>query len=304
MPSAKTDSAAILRRKFASARPPEKITQEAYEGNPKHLRRLARLRPGDRADVGDLWEYTQDLLYPEIQGSLLAYLLPFSLEAWRDDLRGTRQDYGGFVEHFYPVLANRQVFGRHLTPSQSAAVSDFMRESMLEEIDDQCGLSYRGSGSRPYRWITALTTFGALLPEVSRLWTAWWSVTTSGRAIAAVQYVSCLIYSQNENPVFAPWTPDRGGGPPCLWEFGGHLYTHRWLDENIRFLRQTLNPREVTEVLNQAVIRLVDQPEHAVAAEVQADLPLCEDTLAARWADLPNILETKREPGILREWSR
>jgi len=36
--------------------------QEAYEGNPKHLRRLARLRPGKKRWVRDLWEYTQDLL--------------------------------------------------------------------------------------------------------------------------------------------------------------------------------------------------------------------------------------------------
>jgi hypothetical protein len=87
-----------------------------------------------RAEASDLWEYTQDLLYNEIQGSLLAYLLPFCLEAWRDDLRGTHRGYGGFVEHFYPVLANRRVFETHLTPQQSAAVSEFMRQSILEEL--------------------------------------------------------------------------------------------------------------------------------------------------------------------------
>src|SRR5262249_35985034 len=68
--------------------PPPKITQEPFEGNDRHLRRLVRLGPGERADAGDLFEYTQDLLYTEIQGPLLVYLLPFCLEAWRDDLRG------------------------------------------------------------------------------------------------------------------------------------------------------------------------------------------------------------------------
>jgi hypothetical protein len=80
----KTHLATNLRRVFGSA-PPEKITQEAYEGNPKHLRRLARLRRGEKAEVSDLWKYTQDLLYTEIQGPLFAYLLPFCLEAWRED---------------------------------------------------------------------------------------------------------------------------------------------------------------------------------------------------------------------------
>lgn len=284
--------------------PPASITQEAYEGNPKHLRRLARLRHGDRAEVKDLWEYTQDLLYTtEIQGPLLAYLLPFCLEGWREDLRGTSTEYGGFVEQFYPVLANRNVFNRHLTPNQTKAVADFMRSSILEEIDDQRGLSYSGSGTRPYRWVTAVTTHGVLFPDIEHLWQEWWSIATVGRAVATVQYVSCLIYPQHENPVFAPWTPEGGGGPPCLWEFGGHLYAHRWLEENVRFIRQALNPQRVKEVLGLAVSRLVGESEYKIAAEVLANLPVCADTMAARSAELPTILETTSKPGRLNEWS-
>lgn len=81
--------------------------------------------------------------------------------------------YGGFVEHFYPVLANRYVFDQHLTPAQAAAASEFMREAILEEIDHQRGLTYQGTAARPYRWITALTTHGVLLTDVNHVWTAW-----------------------------------------------------------------------------------------------------------------------------------
>ena len=303
MPTDKTTWATTSRRIFGSAAPTT-ITQEAYEGNPKHLRRLARLRPGERAEVADLWEYTQDLLYTKIQGPLFAYLLPFCLEAWREDLRGLSSEYGGFVEHFYPVLANRQVFDRYLTSKQGMAVSAFMREAILEEIDEQRALRYSGRATRPYRWITALTTHGVLLPDVDRLWTEWCSGATIGRAIAVVQYVSCLMYPQSENPVFAPWTPERGGGPPCLWEFGGHLYTHRWLEPNVLFLRQALDPRSVCEILAHAVNRLKGQPEYGAAAEVQADVPLCLETLAARCTELPKLLEAEQVPGSLHEWSR
>jgi hypothetical protein len=38
-----------------------------------------------------------------------------------------------------------------------------------------------------YRWIQALTTCGVLLPDLERLWTAWWPLEAVGRAIAAVQ---------------------------------------------------------------------------------------------------------------------
>ncbi len=291
-----------FRRAYGKVAPPDKITQEAFEGNDAHLRRLVRLKSGERAKPDDLWEYMHDLRNTEIQGPLLAYLLPFCLDLWREDLRGI-EGYGGIVEHLYPVLADRQIFDTHLTPKQSAAVSEFMRQTILEEIDDQHGLAYQGSRARPYRWIGALTTFGILLPNVERLWTAWWSLDTVGRAIAAVQYISCLMYSENENPVFAPWTPDGGGGPPCLWEFEGHLYSHRWLEPNVTFLKGVLNVPGVSEVLTRGVERLVDQPEHDVAALIKADVPLVIEILQARCAELPQLLETTQEPSRLLAWT-
>ena len=80
-----------------------------------------RLTRGDRADPGYLWDYMQHLRYTEIQPELFAYLLPLCLQAWHDDVGGAR-GYAGFVEHFYPVLADRHVFDTHLTPRQTAAV--------------------------------------------------------------------------------------------------------------------------------------------------------------------------------------
>jgi hypothetical protein len=304
MASDQTHVLAELRRAFSSS-PPAQITQEPYDSNPKHLRRLARLGPTDSAEVDDLWQYTQDLLYGgEIQGALLKYLLPFCLKAWRDDLRGAHSGYGGFVEHFYPVLANKHIFDEHLAPNETMAVSAFMRGSILEEIDDQRGLTYKSMVARPYRWITALTTHGVILPDVDQLWSAWWRIDTIGRAIAAVQYISCLMYGSNENPVFGQWTPDIGGGPPSLWEFGGHLYEHRWLEPNIRFLRRVLHPQGVGDVLKLAVERLGGQPEHAEATEIESDIPLCAETLTARCAELPRLLETTQKPGELLEWKQ
>ena len=110
------------------------------------------------------------------------------------------------------------------------------------------------------------------------------------------------MYSQNENAVFAPWTPNGGGGPPCLWEFEGHLYEHRWLEPNVSFLRKTLSVDSVSNLLSLAVSHLVGEPEHSVATLVQEDFPLCEATVETRCAALPQLLETKQEPGKLFEW--
>jgi hypothetical protein len=302
MTNDQTNKRTTLHRAFGASKPPEKITQEAFDGDDGHLRRLVRLAPNEKADARDLWAYTQDLRYTKIQGPLLAYLLPFCLEAWQEDLRGFA-GYGGFVEHLYPVLADRHVFDVHLTPKQTEAVSTFMRGAILEEIDEQRGLAYQGMNARPYRWIRAITSYGVLLPDVQRVWSAWWSLETVGRAIAAVQYISCLMYSEDENPVFSPWTQDTGGGPPCLWEFEGLLYEHRWLEPNVTFLKETLNVTDVSEVLKRAVDRLMEQPEHEVAARVLADLPLCMATLESRCAELPLLLGTTQGSTSSLEWS-
>lgn len=178
-----------------------------------------------------------------------------------------------------------------------------MRETILDEIYEQRGLSYEGANARPYRWMTAFTTYGVIQSDMEQLWTAWWSLEGVGSAVAAVQYVSCLMYPDNENPVFAPWTGDKGGGPPCLWEFGGHLYTNRWLEPNVEFLKRFLNPHSAISVLTKAVALLERQPEHKVAAEVSNDVPLCEETLRVRCAELPELLGTTQIPGKRLEWS-
>ena len=291
-----------LLRAWGKVTPPEKITQEAWDRDAGHLRRLVRLRPGQRADAADLWAYTQDLLFTEIQGPLLVYVLPFCMDAWCEDLRGINSGFGGFVEYFYQVLADRGIFEKILTPKQNAAISDFMRQTILEEIDDQRGLFYKGMTARPYRWFGALTTYGVLRPDIDHLFSSWWSLDTVGRAVAAVQYIACLMYPENENPVFARWTREGGGGPPGLWEFEGHLYRHRWLQSNVDFLRGHLTVRSVSDLLGRAGDRLADQEEHDAAAGIRDDLPLCVETLESRCAELPRLLEMVHTE--LFEWSR
>ena len=296
------DDVIQLHRKLGAMLPPEKITQEAFEGDDRHLRRLARLEPGEQANGDDLYAYVHDLRNTNIQSALLAYLLPFCLRAWRDDLHGI-EGHGGTVEYFYVVLADKSIFESHLTDKQAQSVSEFMRQAILEEIGTQRGLTFQGSRTRPYRWFRALTTYAVIRPDVDRLWKSWWTLETLGQAIAAVQYISCLMYGENENPVFAPWTPDRGGGPPCLWEFEGHLYSHRWLQPNVDFLRQTLTVDRVGKVLASAVERLVGQPEYGIATTVRDDFPLCDATLTSRCSELPHLLETIQHSTTELSWS-
>jgi hypothetical protein len=133
------------------------------------------------------------------------------------------------------------------------------------------------------------------------LWTAWWSSGSVGRAIAIVQYASCLLYGATDSPVFTAWTRIGGGGPPALWEFAGHLYTHRWQEPNVSFLREALTPQAVLEVLRRAAVQLDGQPEHTLAAQVVKDATARE--AISRCAELPRILERTQDPGDRIEWA-
>jgi hypothetical protein len=285
-----------LRKTLGVNSPPTQITQEPFDGDISHLRRLARLEPGEQAVDGDLTAYYHDLLYTDIQSDLFAHMLPMLLAIWHNDLRGIDDIYGGFVDWFYLVLARPNIFQQCFTSRQTTVVSEFIQKTILDEIDGRRGLSFQGSRSRPYNWFRALTSYGVIFPDIARVWNSWWSVGTTGRAVAAVQYVSCLMYSKYENPVFSPWTPNGGGGPPCLWEYAGHLYKHRWLQSNVEFLAIVLNPTVIVDLLGRAVAKLAGQPGYDKAAEVRSDLPIVESTLNCRCQKLPVLLGTINEP--------
>ena len=270
-----TDDGALtdaLRLELRTPRPPRVVTQEVLDFDRGHLERLVRLKPGASADPGDLSRYVHDLRYRPIEREFFACMLPLCLRAWRDELRGVSD--GAVSEHLAPVFADRHGFDEILTASQTAAGSAFMRGAILAEIDDQRGLAYRGSAARPYRWVRAVATHGVLLPDIESLWVSWWTVDTIGRAVAVFQFLSCLLYSAHENPVFAPWTRNEGGGAPA-----------------------------VTDLARQASKMLEGEPEHRTAARILADIPARTGLLERRCAELPQLLATTQGTDTLLEWS-
>jgi hypothetical protein len=68
-------------RRLGSVAPPETITQSPFDFDPAHLERLVKLHVGERASGIDLANYMDDVLYGNIQSSLLVHALPFCLRA-------------------------------------------------------------------------------------------------------------------------------------------------------------------------------------------------------------------------------
>jgi hypothetical protein len=296
---------ALVRRAFGDPPrlTPDRVWQKPFDYDTNHLRRLATLDPDAAAEPDDLVAYALDFKYEKIQKDLFLHVLPFCLRAWHEDLTSPFGRYETFVDEFYPALLRGSVFDGELTPNEAAAAGDFMRGAILARIDAQNALSFKGSKSTVYAWFHALSTYGLLRPDMERLWSKWWAVETEGRAIAAVQYASCLIYDETANPVFDAWTREHGGGPPCLWHYRGHVLEERWRDENLAMLARVLTPDGVRDVLDRAMARLASHPLRDKVRSIRFRLDARTQTLASRCEDIRRYLATPNEAEYSFQWS-
>ena len=299
------DAIGLVRRAFGDPTPiaVDGIWQKPFDYDTGHLHRLAVLSPDAAAGPEDLVAYALDFKYEQIQKDLFLHVLPFCLRAWQEDLTSPFGRYEAFVDEFYPALLRGGVFDGVLNQREATAVGDFMRDAILAQIDAQQTLSSKGSKAPAYAWFHALSTYGLLRPDIETLWSAWWSVGTVGRALAAAQYASCLIYDETANPVFDAWTREHGGGPPCLWHYRGHVLEERWRDANLEMLERTLTPDGVREVLDRSVARLVGHPLHDKVASIRFRLDARTETLANRCADVRRFLATPNEAEYSFQWT-
>ena len=295
----------VVRRAFGDPKPLDtgSVWQKPFDYDAAHLHRLAVLPPDGSADPADLVAYALDFKYEQIQKDLFLHLLPFCLRAWREDLTSPFGPYETFVDEFYPALLRGSVFDRVLNLSEADAVADFMRDAILEQIDAQKTLSFKGSKAPAYAWFHALSTYGLLRPDIAKLWSTWWQVETEGRALAAAQYASCLIYDETANPVFDAWTREHGGGPPCLWHYRGHVLEECWREPNLEMLEVMLTPDGIRGLLDRAVARLQGHPLHDKVATIRFKLDSRTQTLASRCADVRRFLATPNEAEYSFQWT-
>jgi hypothetical protein len=273
-----------------SSRVPETFRQEPFDYDPGHYKRLCNLE-GSQPTPGDLIDYALDMTYMELQPELLRHLMPVLLNAWRRDLfEGQAAGFGGFVEHFWPALLRGKAIQSVLSDMERGVIMRYMRDAILDRLDAEDSLAFSGMGASPYGWVQSLVSFGVIFPEIESLWTEWWEMNTSGHAVAAFQYASALLYEADKNPVFAPWTKEKGGGPPALWECGSHMFDVGWREENLHFLRQTLSVEYITQRLSAAKFTIQSAAANSIASQILAELPHQATLLAIRIEQLPRLL--------------
>lgn len=188
--------------------PPKHIWQKPFDHNPSHYKQLCNLKGAEPSSL-DLVNYGHDMLYERspLQPDLFRYLLPICMDVWHKDLLANgKSEYGCFIEYFWAALANPRVL-QTLNPGEYAAVEYYMTAAILDQIDQEKHLSFSGMGASPYTWFGALGSFCVVFPALPQLWQSWWEMTTPGQACAVLQYLSCLLYEDDKNPIFSFWTP-------------------------------------------------------------------------------------------------
>jgi hypothetical protein len=100
--------------------------------------------------------------------------------------------------------------------------------------------------------------------------------------------------------LFGRWNPEEGGGGPSLLANDSYIHDAGWMEENVRFLRETLNENFVTEKLGQAVEMLRDEPEYPQAEKIRHALAERMEIVESRVKELPLLLSG---PPTLEGWS-
>lgn len=280
---------------FGHPRPPVAVWERQFDYFDDELKKLART-PYENIDFGDLWYYHHDLAYVDLQPEVFAYLFPVCLMDWHLTLKSNAPCSHGDSEFHYG-LWHGKVLEKMTTPDQRKQIGEFFCDSLLERLDDERGLSVRGSAGTAYEWMFRFNSLGIVMPVIPNVWETWWSFDTVGRAVAALQYLSGLMYFDGENPVFEAWTREDGGGGPYLWDNDSDIFSAGWLPENADFLARILTVEFVESKLRQAVRRLEGQPEHAKATQLANDLPDRVELVKSRAAELPNLLRNSDPTG-------
>jgi hypothetical protein len=261
-----------VRAIFNNPKPPEHIWQSQFDGFDEELKRLART-PYDEIASSDLWYYHHDLAYVDLQPDLFAYLFPVCLMDWHHSLMQNVPCRHGDSEFHYGIRQGG-VFEKMLTRQQRTAVAEFFRDSFLARLDVETHIFPQDHDEESaFAWLRRFNSLGIILPNIELIWNAWWSLETTGRAIAAIQYLSGLMY-------YRPW----------LWEHDGIHFSYGWLTDNVTFLETTLTVEFVHREFDHAVARLRDEPQSDEAKRAQLDLADWQERIEERIGGLPSAL--------------
>ncbi|MGH1347589.1 MAG: hypothetical protein ACRBN8_38890 [Nannocystales bacterium] len=288
-------------RDIGSPEPPTKVTQKAFDYEQAPLEALAARVVGVGPCGREINEYALDLMHAQpLQPDLMAHVLPLCLETWQHGLRSGA--LGGVIEQLHASLAKRRtVITDTLGPDISDVFYTFIRQSLLARMEEETSLRHNGMDAPPHRWFSCLASYGTLGPNVGEVLGMWNRIGCVGHAVAWIQYASVLAFDGDDNPVFDPWTPDAGGGPPALWEYASTGFEERWDVANLGRLREFLEPGAVIDRTERAASQLADHQHAEVVRTVHDAVQRGRARLQWRRSRLCEVLATPSTTDLL-DW--
>lgn len=220
------------------------------------------------AEGVDLFDYVESYQFCEVQPAFFRFVLPEIVRIWGCNLTGESKAYGGYSEHVMAAFAAKPPYPEFLNEEQFQALSDYVSALIFERMSMESSASHSGWDEAPYDWFYALGSFMVVFPHLAEFWTQWWESAEEAFAVCTLQYISCLMYDDRDNPIFAPWTPESGGGAPALWETDGHIYDQSTHPDNVAFLEQTLTVDFVRDGLERARTVLTNPHSIRIAADM------------------------------------
>ena len=270
---------------------PAEVTEHQFDGFAEELAELSQM-DWDKIPDEYFWYYFHDLAYVELQPDLFRYLFPACLKFWYDTLmRGCAAERGDSDFHY--AMMRGDIANKMLNKNERSLLHDFFHDGFLDRLESQRGLIYDvsksenvSSGTAANAWIRRFNALAIIAPIIERIWDSWWVLDHPGKAYCAIMYGSGLVYLKGENPIYHPWTPERGGGGPYLTESEGSLFDWTWHDDNLDFLKTVLTPNYLAEKLDQAA-KTVSNSEYAqTARKVARDANSNSDIVQLRIDDL------------------
>ena len=192
----------------------------------------------------------------------LLYLFPPILRIWEEELRNSE---GRFTQYFHEEICRTNFIERALSSDLREVVIGFMIRALSERIGSEHSLRVAGK-STTHDWFGYFASFGVYSKAVDTLWNKLWTSTHPGHVIAILQYLSCLLYEE-DNPVFSPRTCIAGGGAPELWGFDSVGFDESWKAENLAYLEASLGSSSVREWLARISAIFPNQPIGELAKE-------------------------------------
>lgn len=179
----------------------------------------------------------------------LRFLFPPILRIWEGELY---QGESWFTQHFHAELCRTDFVERALSDRLRQAVIEFMIRALSGRLAAEQLLSVHGA-SASHDWFGYFASFGVFTTAIPSLWGRLWRSGEPGHAVALLQYLSCLLYDDDTNPIFAPWTCGEGGGAPELWGYDSVGSGDHWKEENRDFFSSALNSESIYQWLQLTV---------------------------------------------------